>query len=63
MQFNFCFSCDGPSGILKLTDFGFAKHLDSADTRPLETPCYTPYYAAPEVSSKFSTSRDSITAG
>ncbi|CAG9534211.1 unnamed protein product [Cercopithifilaria johnstoni] len=46
---NLLYSCDGPSGILKLTDFGFAKHLDSADTRPLETPCYTPYYAAPEV--------------
>uniref|UniRef100_A0A1I8ETB5 non-specific serine/threonine protein kinase n=2 Tax=Wuchereria bancrofti TaxID=6293 RepID=A0A1I8ETB5_WUCBA len=46
---NLLYSCDGPSGILKLTDFGFAKHLDSADTRPLETPCYTPYYVAPEV--------------
>uniref|UniRef100_A0A914RXN1 non-specific serine/threonine protein kinase n=1 Tax=Parascaris equorum TaxID=6256 RepID=A0A914RXN1_PAREQ len=46
---HFIFSCDGPSGILKLTDFGFAKYVDGADTRPLETPCYTPYYAAPEV--------------
>ncbi|VDN02982.1 unnamed protein product [Thelazia callipaeda] len=46
---NLLFSCDGPSGVLKLTDFGFAKHLDSSDSRPLETPCYTPYYAAPEV--------------
>uniref|UniRef100_F1L4X0 non-specific serine/threonine protein kinase n=1 Tax=Ascaris suum TaxID=6253 RepID=F1L4X0_ASCSU len=46
---NLLYSCDGPSGILKLTDFGFAKYVDGADTRPLETPCYTPYYAAPEV--------------
>ncbi|EJW70577.1 hypothetical protein WUBG_18514, partial [Wuchereria bancrofti] len=25
---NLLYSCDGPSGILKLTDFGFAKHFD-----------------------------------
>lgn len=29
-------------GILKLTDFGFAKETFSKDT--LQTPCYTPYY-------------------
>eukprot|EP00123_Amoebidium_parasiticum_P015218 comp22840_c0_seq1/m.35961 comp22840_c0_seq1/g.35961 ORF comp22840_c0_seq1/g.35961 comp22840_c0_seq1/m.35961 type:complete len:371 (-) comp22840_c0_seq1:248-1360(-) len=30
---------------LKLTDFGFAKEVDQV----LQTPCYTPYYVAPEV--------------
>jgi hypothetical protein len=30
------------TGILKLTDFGFAKETFSKDT--LQTPCYTPYY-------------------
>merc|ERR1711935_58006 len=34
-------------GVLKLTDFGFAKETLSRDT--LQTPCYTPYYVAPEV--------------
>ncbi|XP_011690416.1 PREDICTED: MAP kinase-activated protein kinase 2 [Wasmannia auropunctata] len=34
-------------GILKLTDFGFAKETHLKDT--LQTPCYTPYYVAPEV--------------
>lgn len=33
--------------ILKLTDFGFAKETFTKDT--LQTPCYTPYYVAPEV--------------
>eukprot|EP00128_Syssomonas_multiformis_P013257 Colp12_sorted_trinity150504_noHs@17126 len=32
-------------GELKLTDFGFAKVCEM----PLMTPCYTPYYVAPEV--------------
>jgi serine/threonine protein kinase len=36
--------------MLKLTDFGFAKRTDATAIRPLETPCYTPYYAAPEAS-------------
>ena len=36
--------CDA---IIKLTDFGFAKETHIKDT--LQTPCYTPYYAAPEV--------------
>ncbi|XP_065845413.1 MAP kinase-activated protein kinase 2-like [Oscarella lobularis] len=31
--------------VLKLTDFGFAKEVTST----LQTPCYTPYYVAPEV--------------
>jgi len=34
-------------GVLKLTDFGFAKETFTRDT--LQTPCYTPYYVAPEV--------------
>ena len=29
-------------GVLKLTDFGFAKETHTRDT--LQTPCYTPYY-------------------
>jgi len=33
--------------ILKLTDFGFAKETLTRET--LQTPCYTPYYVAPEV--------------
>jgi len=44
---NLLFSCRDVTGVLKLTDFGFAKETLSADT--LQTPCYTPYYAAPEV--------------
>jgi serine/threonine protein kinase len=35
------------TGILKLTDFGFAKETFSQQA--LQTPCYTPYYVAPEV--------------
>lgn len=31
------------TGILKLTDFGFAKETFSKDNT-LQTPCYTPYY-------------------
>ncbi|KAK0400256.1 hypothetical protein QR680_003425 [Steinernema hermaphroditum] len=46
---NLLYTVEDPCGILKLTDFGFAKHLIENDDRPLETPCYTPYYAAPEV--------------
>ncbi|VDK43334.1 unnamed protein product [Anisakis simplex] len=46
---NLLYTCEGPSGILKLTDFGFAKYVDDTESKPLETPCYTPYYAAPEV--------------
>ncbi|KRT81880.1 protein kinase, partial [Oryctes borbonicus] len=43
---NLLYTKKGHEGILKLTDFGFAK-LTSSDT--LKTPCYTPYYVAPEV--------------
>jgi serine/threonine protein kinase len=35
--------------VLKLTDYGFAKRTEASAIKPLETPCYTPYYAAPEV--------------
>ncbi|KAL2091375.1 hypothetical protein ACEWY4_013638 [Coilia grayii] len=35
------------NGVLKLTDFGFAK--ETTLHNPLQTPCYTPYYVAPEV--------------
>ncbi|XP_028967250.1 MAP kinase-activated protein kinase 2 [Galendromus occidentalis] len=35
-------------GTLKLTDFGFAKEVGHAK-KELQTPCYTPYYVAPEV--------------
>jgi len=44
---NLLYSHKGTLGILKLTDFGFAKETLSRDT--LQTPCYTPYYVAPEV--------------
>ena len=33
-------------GVLKLTDFGFAKETHTRDT--LQTPCYTPYYVGQE---------------
>lgn len=38
---NLLYTKKGIDGILKLTDFGFAK-FTSSDT--LKTPCYTPYY-------------------
>lgn len=45
---NLLYSSSEPNALLKLTDFGFAKEtLNAADT--LQTPCYTPYYVAPEV--------------
>merc|ERR1711912_22877 len=40
----------GKSGMIKLTDFGFAKEAKAANnTKQLATACYTPYYVAPEV--------------
>ncbi|OQR79871.1 MAP kinase-activated protein kinase 2-like [Tropilaelaps mercedesae] len=39
---------DETGGRLKLTDFGFAKEVGHAQ-KELQTPCYTPYYVAPEV--------------
>ncbi|CAH1784701.1 unnamed protein product [Owenia fusiformis] len=44
---NLLYTTKGDDGILKLTDFGFAKLTNS--NKSLQTPCYTPYYAAPEV--------------
>ncbi|KAG7198102.1 hypothetical protein KM043_005524 [Ampulex compressa] len=44
---NLLYSKPDNTGILKLTDFGFAKETHSK--RTLQTPCYTPYYVAPEV--------------
>jgi len=44
---NLLYTTQGDLGVLKLTDFGFAKKTLIRET--LKTPCYTPYYAAPEV--------------
>nr|CAD7406714.1 unnamed protein product [Timema cristinae]CAD7430758.1 unnamed protein product [Timema monikensis] len=44
---NLLYTIPDHTGILKLTDFGFAKETLSKAT--LQTPCYTPYYVAPEV--------------
>ena len=43
-----CFLLD--RGVLKLTDFGFAKETFTRDT--LQTPCYTPYYVGKASSKK-----------
>ena len=42
---NILYKDKSSSSILKLTDFGFAKEVTSM----MQTPCYTPYYVAPEV--------------
>lgn len=44
---NLLYSSKSPDAVLKLTDFGFAKETNQA--LQLQTPCYTPYYVAPEV--------------
>lgn len=44
---NLLYTSPAANGVLKLTDFGFAKETFTKDT--LQTPCYTPYYVAPEV--------------
>ena len=44
---NFLYSTKDKNSVLKLTDFGFAKETALFDS--LQTPCYTPYYVAPEV--------------
>uniref|UniRef100_A0A8C2XJ26 non-specific serine/threonine protein kinase n=1 Tax=Cyclopterus lumpus TaxID=8103 RepID=A0A8C2XJ26_CYCLU len=44
---NLLYSSKKPNALLKLTDFGFAKETTSHNS--LATPCYTPYYVAPEV--------------
>lgn len=40
------FTDDSPKAELKLVDFGFAKIKGS---QPLQTPCFTLSYAAPEI--------------
>eukprot|EP01135_Chromosphaera_perkinsii_P005880 Nk52_evm13s370 gene=Nk52_evmTU13s370 len=42
---NLLYLSKSADAVVKLTDFGFAKEVDSI----LKTPCYTPYYVAPEV--------------
>lgn len=44
---NLLYTSKDKNGVLKLTDFGFAK--ETTLHNPLQTPCYTPYYVAPEV--------------
>lgn len=44
---NLLYTTPTANAVLKLTDFGFAKETFTKDT--LQTPCYTPYYVAPEV--------------
>lgn len=44
---NLLYSRPDNLGVLKLTDFGFAKETNIVNN--LQTPCYTPYYVAPEV--------------
>lgn len=39
---NLLYSRKDTHGVLKLTDFGFAKETSVQNT--LQTPCYTPYY-------------------
>lgn len=45
---NLLYSEPGPQGVLKLTDFGFAKRSEDGE-KSLITPLYTPYYSSPEV--------------
>jgi len=44
---NLLYVSEAPNALLKLTDFGFAKETVAGPE--LQTPCYTPYYVAPEV--------------
>lgn len=44
---NLLYTSKRPDALLKLTDFGFAKEITTLNS--LETPCFTPYYVAPEV--------------
>lgn len=45
---NVLFSDDGEDSVLKVIDFGFAR-LCPAGSAPLQTPCFTLQYAAPEL--------------
>ena len=42
---NLLLTTNDDTGVIKLTDFGFAKEVNLG----LVTPCYTPYYVAPEI--------------
>ncbi|KAM9444479.1 MAP kinase-activated protein kinase 3 isoform 2-T2 [Clarias gariepinus] len=44
---NLLYNSKDSNCVLKLTDFGFAK--ETTLHNPLQTPCYTPYYVAPEI--------------
>lgn len=44
---NLLYTTPDQAAVLKLTDFGFAK--ETTNFHSLQTPCYTPYYVAPEV--------------
>ncbi|XP_051965005.1 MAP kinase-activated protein kinase 2b [Xyrauchen texanus] len=44
---NLLYTSKRPDAQLKLTDFGFAKETTTSNC--LTTPCYTPYFVAPEV--------------
>ncbi|XP_076023117.1 MAP kinase-activated protein kinase 2-like isoform X2 [Genypterus blacodes] len=44
---NLLYTSKRQDALLKLTDFGFAKEITTLNS--LATPCYTPYYVAPEV--------------
>jgi mitogen-activated protein kinase-activated protein kinase 2 len=62
---NLLYATKEPNAALKLTDYGFAKRTEMNATKQLETPCYTPYYAAPEVlgSEKYDKSCDMWSIG
>nr|CAD2164689.1 unnamed protein product [Meloidogyne enterolobii] len=45
---NLLYTEPGSDGVLKLTDFGFAKRSEDGE-KSLVTPLYTPYYSSPEV--------------
>ena len=53
---NLLLTTNDDTGVIKLTDFGFAKEVNLG----LETPCFTPYYVAPEIlgSNKYDISCD-----
>ncbi|KAI1718720.1 protein kinase domain-containing protein [Ditylenchus destructor] len=62
---NLLYSAPGDVGVLKLTDFGFAKRATGDDDKVLATPLYTPYYSSPEVfgSQKYDKSCDVWSVG
>lgn len=45
---NVLFADEGEDAVLKVIDFGFAR-LCPAGSAPLQTPCFTLQYAAPEL--------------